>query len=113
MPPETPSPTCYQCSEGETLRETAQTIGRMEGTLNAVLEQAKKTNGSITTLFERANSHRSRLDLHNGRIGKLETESTDKKSEAHDWRAFAKGVLKGVLLLLAATGIAYLTKAFN
>ena len=107
------TPTCYRCSEAKTLRQTAQTIGRMEGTLDAILAQATKTNGSIENLYERSNSHGARLGIHNGRIKTLEDDQAVQRGDARDWRKFATGVFKGVLLLLAATGIAYLTKAFN
>ena len=103
MPPETPAPTCVQCSE-------AKTLGRMEGTLNAIRTQTEKINGSIVTLFERSGSHRVSLNVHQGRIEALEGESKDKKDEASDWRKFGMGFLKGVLLLVAAYGI---NKVFN
>ena len=97
-----PPPTCFQCSEVDTLREMSQTIGRMEGTLNAVLAQATKTNSSVANLYERSNTHRGRLDLHGGRIEELEGGIKATKKRWEKWADRGWKLLVAVFLAMLA-----------
>ena len=105
MPPKPEPTTCYQCSEvQQTLRDMAKTTGRMEGTLDAILAQATKTNGSVAELFQKSSTHRSRLDLHQDRLTNLETAAAESKKAWAIWADRAWKLLVAIgLLWLAST----------
>ena len=97
------------CSEAQTLRDMASTLGRMDGTLNAVHEQARKTNGSVAELFERTNSQKSRHDLLLNRMKsqeqKCEKVQSCKANASRTWREWARKLVAGVVLILAGMAI--------